>query len=228
MVGGRFKKIGLFFWAPGDLFKHLKAQPDWLTPFLLVCLAGALLSLVAMPYALRLANLALPEGLPEERLAQVKDQIALGHRLGILLTPLIILAKNLFASLIFTLLTAVFIGRAEYRKSFSIFNYLGLILVLSSAVNFLVLKLKGLENLNSLADLQNPLGLDLLFGLRNSLAASVLSCINFFEIWYLILLILAVKTVFACGHKPALAIGLAYWLLSLAVQVGSILLNPTS
>jgi Yip1 domain len=224
-LGRPLGRMFLLLWAPGDLFKSLRRRPEWLTPFLAVSLMSLLLAWGGAPYALRAAESVLPPGTPAEQSELLRRQIILGQKLNLALTPLLLLVKSLVAALVLTLLTVVVSGRGDYRRAFSALSHLNLIPLLSSAFALLVLRLRGLERIGSPLDLEVPLGLNLLIGTRHATLEAVLNVVNFFELWYLGLLVLAVRALTGCSRVEAALIGGTYWGLSVALQVTVTLLG---
>lgn len=219
------RNVGRVFGAPEALFQSISRQPDWVTPFLVVSIISLLLSLAAEPYATRAALQAIPESMPPEQIDLMRRQIAFGQKLGAILTPLLLLLKGLCGALTLTLLMLAWTGHGNFRRAFSVINYLGVPLTLAGVGNLLVLRLRGLERIGGLGDLQARFGLNLLLPAEHPAIDSLLGLINPFDLWMLFLLAIAVRRIVPCPRGAAIRVAVSYWLLGAALQVAAAFLQ---
>lgn len=91
----------------------------------------------------------------------------------------------------------------------------------------MILKLKGVEAIESPYDLQPPIGLNLIFDTDSAPLNTLLESVNLFEIWYVILLGLGISIIFDFSKKLAMGIAITYWIFSVGVQVGLAAIGAT-
>jgi hypothetical protein len=224
-VPGPLRRLYLFFWSPGELFSTLRESPNVVVPLLIVCVLSVALSLAMSPLVIKVAAHSLPEGLPAAQVESFHHQIELGQRISVLLLPVILLIKTLFAALVLTMLAIVIAGDGSFKKTFSVLSYTSIIMVLEGGCALLVLYLRGTDQIAKPADLQVQLGLDLFINTQNAALNAALNAVNLFEIWYVSLLVIAVGCLFKCSKKRAATIAITYWTMTVAVQVAIAILG---
>ena len=123
-----------------------------------------------------------------------------------------------------TLLMLAWTGQGDFKRAFSAVNYLGVPLTLAGVGNLLVLRLRGLERIESFRDLQARFGLNLLFPAKHPALDALLGLLNPFDLWMLILLAIAVRCITPCSRRTAICVAISYWLLGAALQIAVALL----
>jgi hypothetical protein len=206
--------------SPSKAIAELNKNPYWLGLFL-VTVAGQLgLSQAVLPYVQRAVEVALPPGIPEAQVDTLWTQFKSWQHIACLVTPVLVLLKWALVATILWLILDSFTSGCNYRTVFSLVAYSNIIPFLGSIYLVIILELRGFDAIMSTADIQVPIGLNLLFRGHNVAVNTILGSINMFELWYIVILSIGIATIGKCSRKSAAAIAICYWLFTVAIQAG--------
>src|SRR5262249_52979267 len=227
-VRRQFRNVLLFFWSPAELFERLREKPEWLVAFLCVSAITIVITLAMQPFTMRIVELSTPPGMSPEKLDQFYGQVKLFQYAGLALVPAVILAKCLLSAGLLSTLMVLFAGDSSFKANFSLFNHVGLIPALQSAVSLLVLGLRGLDEVRGPLDLRVSMGLNMIIRPQNLALDAVLNSVNILDIWYLVALIIAVRSLVKCSRLQASLAAGSFWLFTVALQVGLVVIGSHS
>lgn len=140
--------------------------------------------------------------------------------LGLIISPLFLMVKFVcYASLAWAF--AVIADQwMEFRKALTVVMAASLALTFEGMIMGVVLHLRRSFSTDILTDLNVPLGLDLIFTQQSAFASSLLGSINFFEVWYVTLLITGFRI--TCGLSPKICCSAAgtVWGIGIFAEAG--------
>ena len=206
--------------SPNRSFEIIRRRTPWLGALLLIAAGTMLLTNLTAPLGIQAIRGQLTEQMPQEQvdamMAQLEQAAAATRWITLATGPVIGAAGILLQSVFVWLLVVALKGQARFGQSFSLMLHLGVIAHLKGWVNFLVLRLRGLDAIRSQQDLQTPMGLDLL-ATDNPALNAVLASVNPFTIWMLALLSLGTAAIFQIPRTRGLLLAGIYWAASTAL-----------
>jgi hypothetical protein len=227
-VRRQLRNIFLFFWSPAELFGRLRSRPDWFIAFLLISILTMLATLAMQPFTMRVAQLSAPAGMSPEKVDQFISQVRLVQYVGVALVPVGLLIKCALSAVLLSTLMVLFTGNGSFKINFCLFNHIAMITVIQTAVSLIVLGLRGMDGIRGPLDLRVAMGLNLIIQSDNIALDAVLNSISVLDIWFLIAIIIAVRSLVKCSRTQAAIAGASYWLLTAALQVGLVVVGNHS
>ena len=179
---------------PSATFEDIAERPRWLAPLLILMGATLVVSFFMLPLYVEMQQIALLE---REMTPEQREQAAAGMEafkwVGLLIAPFAFAILTALIGLLFWGWAAVSGGRnAEYKVAFTALVYAGVIGFLQSVVQAVVVTIKGAEQVAREGG--PPLfGLSLFFdrGDMPRLLWGQIANINFFSIWYAVVIAIA-------------------------------------
>jgi len=219
--GGFFQSIADIFVDPFKVFARIDAGLAWWKPFILVTAVAVVLSYLMLPFQRKLIELN-PRGLSEEQLQSTVEGFGKFAPLTLIIVPILLIITYLIVAGIAHLIINIMSSRSSFKKTLSLISFCGVITVLEQIIGTLVLRMRGLESVESAADLKFSLSLAPLVGEGKGLLNAALQSLSIFQIWYYVLLILGIAAIFKVSRKQAVIAALPIWILSvLMILVGS-------
>ncbi len=157
------------------------------------------------PFAQAAMRAAAPVGLELN-----EATLAAGRWAAILASPFLLVLGVLVNAMLVWLLATALHGRCRFRQSLALVVHASLILQLKEAVALVMLRIRGLDAIRTLADLQTPLGLDAL-GLDGTATNVFLASINPFTIWFLALVAVGATVVLGLPKGKAWTLVAVHW-----------------
>ncbi len=211
------------FFSPRELFSRVDAKPDWVLPFVTVTAVTLVLTLVLLPTVIRPYTMEkLESGLrgtdeQQERIREIVGGPILyisSIASALFLTP----AKLLIIAGVYTLIILPAPGEGKYRKMLSVTSYSALISILGGVV--------GGATMMAKKSLEISLSLSLFFPFveRSCFLFRLLSQMNFFTIWSLVVFGIGLSVVGRMSVKKSWALVFALWLIVilLAAAMGAL------
>ena len=224
-VGGSWRLLGLFLLSPGAGVRTLAVKTPLLIPMLVLCLGMVALNFLSIPFTDQLARTQLPEGLEPEQLEQIERFQQLVLHASVFLTPLTMACRwALIAGLLY-LISVLANGRMHYRQSYALVVLASLPLLGETALNLVILFLRGVDSIAEPFDLMPPIGLSLLFSPQSPAWYSILNSVNLFEIWHMILLVLGISALNDFGCIRSGVIVLSVWGFQVGTGVATLVLG---
>ncbi len=222
-VGSGF--LGMFnaFVDPAGLAKRVPAKLFWVWPVITVSLVFIVVGYLLQPFTMQLidANMA-HQNIPPERIETARN---MGHMIGkatIVLTPIFVILFIMLGAWLVSL-TASMVGvRTKFRDVFSLMAACSLISCLQYIATYIVLRSKG-DEITTQDQMTPPFGLDILVPSAHGMLLAFLNFFSIFEIWYLVILGLALAYLTGSSKGKAFAAITPAWALPLLFKlIGSI------
>lgn len=201
---------------PTAVFERVRERPRFLLPAIVLGVFAAVLGYLILPF--RMAAMAPQIAKVAAQNPNAAAQMEKFQSIGVYLTPIIVfLVLLVVAGVLWLLVMLIAGGDAKYRTLLSVASYTALPGLLLQAAGLAVLKMKGVESVSSMLDLQPPLGLNLLLPNASGALGGVLAGINPFSIWSMILTAIGIQVT----HKTSK--GAAYTVAILVMLLGVLL-----
>ena len=202
---------------PTAVFERVREKPKFLAPFLVVCVLQIVIGAINLPFtqaakhAMAASRPAAPAGAPDP---------AKFAAIGLIFVPVGLVIAYVISAGLLWILTSVISGEAKFLSLLSVTTYASITGVLLAAAGVVVLRLRGIDNVTSMADLQPALGLDLLVPEAGKFLTAVLKSINPFTIWGLVLTAIGVTVTHKTGKGTGYTIATVSFLIGVLVAAG--------
>ena len=216
---GQCRLLAGLVWSPTRVLNEFRLTTPYLCPLFLFSVAGIIIACINNSMVLSFTQRTLSLKLDESQVDETLHFIGRLQLLGMILSPGILLLKwALVAGLMFVA-AQLMTSQMTYRQTFSLVAFTSIFQLLESCTVLTILRLKGIENLNSPLDFQPPVGLNIVFGSTNLSWNTFLNDFNLFEIWYVVILVLGVATLSQCSRLKAVVVVVPVWLFLVCIQV---------
>ncbi|PYP73562.1 MAG: hypothetical protein DMD41_05235 [Gemmatimonadetes bacterium] len=202
---------------PTAVFERVREKPKFLAPFLVICALQMIIGFLNLPFtqaamhAMAASRPAAPAGAADP---------AKFAAIGLLFVPVGLIIAYVISAGLLWILTSLMSGEAKFIPLLSVTTYASITGVLLATAGVVVLRLKGIDNVTSMADLQPALGLDLLVPEAGKFLASVLKAINPFTIWGLILTAIGVTVTHKTSKGTGYTVATVSFLIGVLVAGG--------
>ncbi len=212
--GGFLASILDVFVDPFKVFARVDAGLSWWKPFVLVTAVSLVLTYLMLPFQKRLIELN-PRGMGEEQLQQAVDGFDKFAPLSLITVPVFLIIVYLILAGIVHLVVNIMSTRSNYKKTLSLISFCGIITIVEQIISTAVLRTRGVESMESAADMKFSLSLAPLVGDGKGLLNAVLQSLSVFQIWYYVVLVLGIAAIFKMTRKAAIIPALPMWIISI-------------
>jgi hypothetical protein len=211
--GGFFPSIIDIFADPAKVFARIDAGLSWWKPFVLVTVVTIILAYLNLPFQKKLIELN-PRGLSEEQIQKTVEGFGKFGPLTIIMVPIFLIIVYLILAGLVHLAVNIMSSRSNYKKTLCLISFCGIITMLEQIISMVVLKMRGVEAVESAEDIKFSLSLAPLLGESKGLLNAVLQSLSVFQIWYYVVLVLGIAAIFKLTRKAAIIPVLPIWIIS--------------
>jgi Yip1-like protein len=217
--------LGMFnaFVDPIGLAKRVKAKLFWLWPLITICIVYIVMGYLMLPYTMQLVDFSMQQraatqSIPPERMETARNMAHTFSQVGIAFTPVFVVGiLALLAWLV--VVTGSMVGlRAKFRDVFSLMAACSLITSLQVIATYIVVRTKG-DEIQSPEQLMAPFGADIFIQDVHGALLGFLNFFSIFEIWYLVILGLALAYLTGSSKGKAFAAITPAWVIPLLLVV---------
>ncbi len=212
------------FVNPAALFGRLRDRPDWLLPLLLGAAVYLVVQYFLHPYASRATLGMITDSTPPQMAQALRDAANKPADWKLIFQPIGYVVLCLIGAGILTGLAAMLTAAGKFKPIFSAFLYAKLIALPAMLLSLLIVSLRGVESVNSMMDIMWTVG-PAMFVTENKFLFNVLSQINLFEAWYVILLVIAIQKITGAKRGTAITVVGIYWVIGAATMIGMLMLS---
>lgn len=213
------------FFAPVPTFRDIARQPDFLVPLLVVLIVSIIAAVIIAPRvdfasSMREQMAQANKNMSDEDIDRVVRFSSAFARAMVYVSPLLNLI--IFAVIAGVLLLAfrLFGGEGTFKQAYSVTAYAWMPLVISSIIGIVVLLTRGEVNADELNNLvrSNP---GFLVDMKaNPMAYALLSSLDLFTIWTIVLFIIGFSSVSKLSRGKSAAIVVTLWVVMVVFKVG--------
>jgi hypothetical protein len=210
-------RLQWIFISPNLVFADIKeGKVAWWEPWLWVSIILTVVGYFSLPIQ-RVVIRMNPSDLTAE---QLEKQIELFERFGIfqlLVTPVVLLAVGAAVAGLAYILVSILSAKADFKRFFTLYFYGSVIASLTTVINVLVVRMKGVETLRAPEEAQFSIGLGFMAPTDGAVVKALFSGIEFFSIWSLVVIAMGLMHVFDMPRKHAIYSVIPLWLMSVIV-----------
>jgi hypothetical protein len=214
--GGFLSSIIDIFVDPFKVFARIDAGLSWWKPFALVTAVSMALAFLTLPFQKKMMALNV-RGLSEEQLQKAAEGFDKYAPLSLITVPIFLIVVYLVLAGIVHLAINIMSSRSNYKKTLSLVSFCGIITIIEQIISTAVLRMRGVESVESAADLKFSLSLAPLLGEEKGLLNAVLQSLSIFSIWYYVVLVLGIAAIFKITRKAAIIPVLPIWIFGILV-----------
>lgn len=220
--GGFLQSVLDIFIDPMKVFPRIRAGLTWWKPFILTAIIGIINGYLMLPFQAKRIELN-PQGLSPEQVEAGIERVQKFGFVGLLFTPIIFIIIYLVMAGIAHIVINIMSSEANYKKTLSLVSYAGLISILGQIVTTVILRMRGLEGIETMSDMKVSLSLAAFFPGLEGAGYALLESLSIFSIWYYILFLLGTSVIFRMSRSRALGPVIVMWLISfLFVYLGTV------
>jgi hypothetical protein len=222
-VGDGFIGMLNVFVDPKTTAKDVPAPLSWLWPLITLTIIYIVTGYLMLPYIMNLIDVRINQQIsqqntPVEQAERARTVAHAIYQFYPLAIPVIVVVFILFFGWLVSAMASMAGLRTKFRDVFSLMAACSLIPALQSIATYIVLRAKG-DEITSQDQLTPPFGLDIFL---QNIHGGLLGLVNFFsifQIWYLVVLTLALAYLGKSSKGKAFFAITPAWLLPLVIRV---------
>jgi hypothetical protein len=216
---GFFARVSGIFFEPKRIFTFLNSKPSWFFAFLLILLIGVVVAEITLPQNLLLQKEIVsqsPRVASAPGVLEKMTEITTGKRISTVISEIIkiFIGLILLTSFVYFLCNIILGGDSSYKRVLSIITYTSFVTTLGA-----VLKTPLILAKNS-ADIQTSLALLMPEGDFTKIRYMLLSSLEIFSIWQIILIALGVTVLYKFSMAKALVATIIGWAILVVISIG--------
>jgi hypothetical protein len=216
VAGGFIQSLVDIFVDPMKVFRRIDRGLTWWKPFILIVVVSIFLQWLMLPVQHHVLSLN-EQGMGEQELQQRLEMTEKFGFFGLIMIPVFMIIVYLILAGITHLIISIFSSESNFKKSLSLISYCGLVVVVEQVLTTVIVKLRGLEAIETAADARPSLSLSALFPEIEGFWRVLLQSLSVFQIWYYVLFILGAAVVFKIKRSAAVVPAVVLWLISLVI-----------
>ena len=221
--------LGMFnaFVDPAGLAKASKAKLFWLWPTIVTTIVFIVVGYLLMPYTLQVGEARIAaQNVPPERLESTRNVARIFTQVFVFVIPVFIVLFTMLGAWLVSVTGSIMGLRAKFRDIFSLMMACTLISDLQYIASYIVLRTKG-DEITTQEQLMPPFGLDIFIPAHGFLLA-ILNFFSIFQIWYLVILALALAALTGSSKGKAFAAITPAWLIPLIFRMIGAAFTPSA
>lgn len=208
-----FNRFQWIFLSPTRVFADIKeGNAPWWQPWVWISIIYVVVGYFSMPIQKAIVELNA-DGLPAEQLDQQLEFMENFGWLQPVTTPIVMLVVTLIVAGLSYILVSILSDRANFKKYFTITLYSSIVATLSTALATLVIRMRGIESIQSVSDARFSIGLGFLAPEEGALIRSIFLSADFFTVWSYVLIVMGLMYVFEMSRKHAIYCIVPLWII---------------
>lgn len=208
-----FDRFIWIFSAPTKVFDDIKeSRVGWWQPWIWMSVISMAVTYFSLPIQRFVAELN-PADLPAEQLQQQLDWMDKFGTIQLIALPVVILLLVLIVGGLSYILVSILAEKAAFKKYLTLYFYAGIISSLTGVLSTIMVRIKGVETIRVPADAQFSVGLGFLAPAGATVVKALLSGIEFFVIWSLVVVAMGLMRVFDMPRRHAIYCIVPLWLI---------------
>ena len=211
------------FVDPMGLAKRVRARLFWLWPLITICIIYVAVGYLMLPYTMQLVDFSMQQrmaaqNLPADRMETARNMAHTFSQVGIAFTPIFVVGILALLAWLVSVTGSMVGLRAKFRDVFSLMAACSLITALQFIATYIVVRTKG-DEIQSPEQLMAPFGADIFIQDVHGPTLALLNFFSIFEIWYLVILGLALAYLTGSSKGKAFAAITPAWIVPLLLSM---------
>lgn len=211
--GGFLQSLIDIFIDPVKVFQRIDSGLTWWKPFVVAGIISMINGYLMIPFQVK--RIALnPSGMPPEQVEAAMENTAKYGVYFLLVVPVVMIIGYFIVAGISHLMINLMTSKADFKKTLSMISYLSLISVLGQLVTSAVLLAKGVDSIESVADMTISFSPAALLPDVKGAGFALMESLSIFNIWYYVLFLLGAAAIFKMEKSKAIVPVIAIWVLT--------------
>lgn len=217
-----FASLVDIFVDPRKVFERIDSGLEWWKGFIVIVIVMLLLMWAQAPINMYVMSLN-ERGLDEEQLELMMQNMEKFSFVKYIVAPIMILIIYLLCALVVNIAGNLMSGRSNYRKALGLCTFAGFIPLVEQIISVIIIRMRGVESIQSAEDAQISLSLAPLFSDAGNFFTSLLKSLSIFSIWYYVVLVLGISAIYRINAKKSAVPAVILWIFTfLVIYLGSL------
>jgi hypothetical protein len=203
---------------PVSTARRVQLKWFWVYPLVVLSIISTIVQLQLIPFTMQAMRMDPPNGASGEQLQRMLSMTATISHIAAYCTPLIILLFSCIAAGLVMAVGAIVDARVRFQHVLSLLLTCGMISMLQYIASVIVLRTKGIDDIQSMHQMQVPLGLDIFINASGALGG-LLNYFSIFMVWYIVMLGLSYSHLAKVSRGKAFVATSPAWLIGLLFAV---------
>ncbi|MGA3027016.1 MAG: YIP1 family protein [Bryobacteraceae bacterium] len=203
---------------PASTARRVQLKWFWVYPLVVLSIVSTIVQLRMIPFTIQAMRVDPPNGISGEQLDRVLSMTTTISTVSAYCMPLLILLFTAIGALLVMAVGAIIDARVRFQHLLSLLLTCGMVSMLQYVAGVIVLTSKGLDDIQSMHQLQVPLGLDIFVNATGALGG-LLNFFSIFMIWYIVILSLTYSHLAKVSKGKAFFATMPAWLLPMLIAV---------
>lgn len=207
---------------PTIFFSRLNNYPRWVYPYILICATTIVVALLNLPFSQHVIVATLKKTMNYDSAVFSAENTKNLRLIGIYLVPIERGVRWVVYALAVYCCTLLINSReTTFKKTFGVVVSAETVFAIMSVLNTLILHYKGLSSITDAIDLNVIVGLDvfLIDKYSNKLLYTLLSNINIFSVWHIVLMSIGISITASIKKIDAYIIISSFWVFNTCVEI---------
>ena len=213
---------------PTAVFERVRERPRFLAPYAALAVLQVAIALAMIPYTRPVMEAAMAQAMQARGATGTAPNAGAFAYIGVGVQPVVLVLLLLIGTAVVWVMTSLFAGDGRFGTLLSVVTYSAVTLCLQLLVTLLVLSVRGVESIQSPADLQPPLGLDLLAPDTKGFVGGLLKGVNPFAIAGYWLIGIGVSVTHQVPRRTGYGIAAAAFAVMLVIGASLAMFSPAS
>jgi hypothetical protein len=220
-----FNRLAWIFFSPTKLFQDIKeGNAPWWQAWIWLSIIYLIVGYASVPINIAITELNLRDLPPEQLDKQLAFLEGAGKWIQIGATPVLLLLITLAVSGLVYIMVSILSEKANFKKFFVLSLYASLVSSMANVIATVVVRLRGVDTIRSVADARFSIGLAFLAPDEGALARALLTSFDFFAIWSFVLVVMGLMHIFEMPRRQAIYCVIPLWI----IYVGMLLLGEVT
>ena len=203
---------------PAATAKRVQLKWFWIYPLIVLSIIMIVVQLQMIPFTMQAMRMDPPNGISGAQLERTLSITGTVSRVAAYCMPLILLFFSSIGALLVLAFGSMVDAKAKFSQLLSLLLTCGMISTLQYIAAVVVLKSKGLDDIQSMHQMQVPLGLDIFVNATGALGG-LLNFFSIFMVWYIVMLGLTYSHLAKVSKGKAFFATCPAWLLGMIFAV---------
>jgi len=206
------------FIDPAGTARAVRAPLVWLWPLIILSVTLVLFGMFTAPLRINIMRQNPPPNMSGEQLEKTIQMMESFSKIGTFIIPVVVVGFIALLAALAMLTGSMMSLKVRFRDMFALMSVCSLINCVGILASYFVLRAKA-DELSSVQQLQPPFGLDIFFSDLKGPLFAILNYFSIFQVWYLVMLTLALAHMANSSKGKAFAAITPVWLIPLLFAI---------
>jgi len=202
---------------PASTARRVQLKWFWVYPLIVISAVLVICQLQLVPFTMQAMRVDPPGNMSGLSGAQLEQALSMAGKITTIVAyclPVFVLGITALAALLVMAMGAIVDARAKFSHVLSLLLACGMITMLQMVASVIVLKQKGLDDIQSMHQLQVPFGLDIFIN-STGVVGGLLNFFSVFMIWNIVIMVLSYAKLAKVSYGKAFFATLPPWVLGM-------------